>query len=247
MEALREHGDAEVFQDDVAGGIDGWQTVNIPGTLVPGLDQKARTAISNVWARRAFTLSREQASRDVVLKWNSVRYGATAWMNGREITQYAPMGPHTVLLPKGLLREGRNQLLLRVPGWTGLPRSKSGFPLIPTGSGTQSWGRKDPCIPDDIWLELYDRAYMKWVLAMPDPKAGKVTFRVWFDGRGLLPEKMNLTARVLSGGNDKPQGRRTRRSRAARLRSRSLSPHRFQAMDARQALPLHRRDPGAGR
>ena len=96
--------------------------ITIPGSLVPDLDRTARHAVNTVWARKTFTLSKDQAGRDAVLKWNSVRYGAIAWLNGREITQYAPMGPHTVLLPKDLLVEGSNQLLLKVPGWAGLPR-----------------------------------------------------------------------------------------------------------------------------
>ena len=206
-ESLREHGEATLFQDDVADGIEGWQAVAIPGSLVPDLDNKARPTVRNVWARKTFILTGQQAGRDAVLKWNSVRYGATAWLNGREITQYAPMGPHTVLLPRGLLREGQNRLLLKVAGWAGVPKSKSGYPLIPTGSGTQSWGRKDACIPDDIWLEFYDRAYMKQALAIPDVKAGKVTFRIGFDGTGPMPQKINLTAEVAPDGGSTPAGR----------------------------------------
>lgn len=207
-EAVRGHADAEVFRSEVAAGIEGWQAVTIPGSLVPGLDKKAREVVDIVWARKTSVLTGEQASRNAVLKWNSVRYGATAWLNGQQVTQYAPMGPHTVLLPKGLLHEGTNQLVLKVPGWAGLPKSKSGFPLIPTGSGTQSWGRKDACIPDDIWVEFYDRAYMKWVLAEPDIKAGKVTFRIWFDSIEPLPQELAVVAQVLGQGDSKPTGQK---------------------------------------
>jgi hypothetical protein len=206
-EVLREHADADIFQPDVAKKVEGWQVVTIPGSLVPGLDQKAHAQVNGVWARRSLSLSKHQAGQDIVLKWGSVRYGAIAWLNGQEITSYAPMGPHTVLLPKGLLHEGENQLLLKVPGWAGLPKSKSNRPLIPTGSGTQGWGRKDPGIFEGIWLEFYDRAYMKQVLAMPDVKAGKVTFRIWFDSAGQMPEKVDLVAQVMGEDGEKPAGK----------------------------------------
>jgi hypothetical protein len=205
---LREHSDDEAFKDDAAGKIDGWEAVTIPGSLVPSLDQKARTQVNAVWARKVFTLTKDQASRGVVLKWGSVRYGAIAWLNGREVTRHAPMGPHTVLLPKDLLREGENRLLLKVPGWAGVAKSKSNRPLIPVGSGTQGWGRKDPGIFEGIWLEFYDGAYMKQVLAMPDVKGKKVTFRIWFDSVEPLPEKVDMVSHVLAEDSKKPVGQK---------------------------------------
>ena len=49
---------------------------------------------------------------------------------------------------------------------------------------------------------------MKQVLAIPDAKAGKVTFRIWFDSAGPMPEKVDLLARVLPEGGKTPAGQK---------------------------------------
>ena len=208
-EALEGHAGEEIWKDDVAAGLAGWETVTIPGSLVPGVKPPEHRNVQLVWARRTFTLGPAEAARDAVLKWNSIRYGATVWINGSEIARHPVTGPHTVVLPKNVLREGPNRIVLKVPGWAGVPKSRSGYPLLPTGSGTQSWGRKDPGIMDHIWVEFYDRAYLKWVLAMPDLEKGKVTFRVWFDAAQPMPRDVRLTARVYPPAGGEPAGRAT--------------------------------------
>ncbi|GAG22283.1 unnamed protein product, partial [marine sediment metagenome] len=131
-----------------------------------------------------------------------IRHGATVWLNGQRIADHPVIGPHTILLPEGLLHEGENHILLKVPGWSGIPKAKSGWPLIPVGSGTQSWGTKGTGIRDDIWIEFYDRVYVKWALAMPDVKGKKVTFRVWLDGLGPAPDDVRLAVKVRPEGQD---------------------------------------------
>ena len=195
-EWLGEHGDQEVFRPEVAKQLGPWKTVNVPGNLTPGLNRQETEKLQSVWVRKRFSLDAKQAARDAVLKWANIRHGATVWINGQYTTSHPVIGPHTILLPPPVLHEGENELLLKVPGWSGIAKSKSGYPLIPTGSGTQRWGSKRAAIHEDIWLEFYSRAYLKWALAMPDVRGGRVTFRVWVDGAGALPDRINLTATV---------------------------------------------------
>jgi len=208
-QCLREHGDEEVWKPEVAETLGPWSSAEIPGPLLRKIKREEATKVRSVWARRTFSLDKAQAARDVVLKWGHIRHGATVWVNGKRLGRHVPIGPHTILLPAGAVREGENQLLLKVPGWGGIPMSKSGKPLIPTGSGTQGWGMKRAGIFDDIWLEFYDRAYIKRALAMPDVKAQTVTFRVWIDGAAELPEKIDLLAQVRPAKGTTPAGQRS--------------------------------------
>ncbi len=207
-ECLLEAGEQEMWRPEVAAGQTGWKNVRVPNQFLPrlGVERGDFAKVQSVWARRRFKLTAEQARRGAVLKWGGVRFGATAWLNGRPIGSHPVMGPHAMLLPDGALKPGRNELLMKIPGWAGIPKSRSGYPLIPTGSGTQGWGHKGPAIYDDIWLEFHDGAYLNRVLAVPDVKASRVTFRVELDGTGALPEKIELSAAVRALGAATPIG-----------------------------------------
>lgn len=202
-ESLAIDGDREVWRPEVARGLGPWRAVTVPGVVVPGLSARGRqrwrpAKIPFVWVRRMFAVDRRRALRDAVLKWNGIRYGATVWMNGKLVAQHTPMGPHTVLLPRRLLRVGNNGILLKIPGYEGIPKGKSGFPLLPTGFAPTRWGEglRNQDIYDDIWIEFYERAYMKRILAMPDVEKGTVTFRVWLDAAEEPPAKIDLVAQV---------------------------------------------------
>ena len=201
-QTLAGHGQEEAFRPEIADRLPGWQERTIPGRLADRNEANpdALLKLESVWVRRSFTLDAAQALRDAVLKHNGIRFGATAWINVRKVAEHATIGPDTVLIPRGLLRAGRNEVVLRVAGWGGVPRGARTRPLIPTGASTQSWGSKAPDIYDDIWLEFYDRVYVKWALAMPEIRAPRVTFRVFLDGAVQLPGQVRLAARVLQGG-----------------------------------------------
>lgn len=207
-QALAEYGQEEAFRPEIAARLAGWQERTIPGYLVhrAASQPDGWTNLTSVWARCSFTLDAAQAVRDAVLKHNGIRFGATAWINGRKVGEQATVGPDTVLLPRGLLRAGENEVVLKIPGWAGVPRSARNRPLIPSGFSTQPWGSKGAEIYDDIWLEFYDRVYLKWVLAMPDIRTPKATFRIFLDGPGERPRHVRLAAKVRQGGRVIGQG-----------------------------------------
>ena len=107
----------------------------------------------------------------------------------------APIGPHAIVLPRGLLRAGANEILLKIPGWAALEKSKAGVPTIPVGADL-FWGQRAPAIFDDIWVEFYDGLYFKWILAVPDPEGGRARFRVVIDGLGDRPPGARARVRV---------------------------------------------------
>ncbi|HUV38782.1 MAG TPA: glycoside hydrolase family 2 TIM barrel-domain containing protein, partial [Planctomycetota bacterium] len=194
-EVFRGDGTEELWKPQAAADVK-WDTTEVPGALLKGLKNPEQQQVRFVWARRSFTLDATHAARDVVLRWNGIRFGATAWINGTPVCEHTAVGPNTVLLRRGIVKAGRNELVLKVPGWAGVLKNKAGYPLMPTGAATQTWGAKNAAIFYDIWLEFYDDAYLKWVLAMPDVRKGTVTFRVWVDAAAELPGKVDVDVGV---------------------------------------------------
>jgi len=169
-------GDEEAYAPDGQAALH-WQPVELPGQFVPW-DREAATRIKFVWARRAFDVSEAQAGRLAVLRWDHVVHGATAFINGRKVGQNEPTGPYQGIVPQGALQAGRNEIVLLIPGAAGVRKAKSGHFLFPCG---QIWGPSRPGMPavaQDVWIDFAEQAYMKWVLAVPDPDGSQVRLRV---------------------------------------------------------------------
>lgn len=175
---------------------DGWTDVQVPGPLFRENDEERNKDVRCAWARRTVRLTAEQVQRGAALKWGGMRFGATIYINGERVGQRVPLGPYTLLLKPGLLREGENVLLLRVPGWGGIPRGQAGFPLFPASAATQGWGSKNPAIYEGVWLEFYDRAYIQRALALPDLETKRVAFRVDVNSAQPLPRHIHIRALV---------------------------------------------------
>lgn len=189
------HGDAPLWKPDAAAQLT-WEDAVVPGALPTEMDHADRPALEQVWARRTFILTEAQARRGIVLRWGGIRFGATAWFNGEEIGEHILIGPAAMSIPNGLARAGENTLLLRIPGWAGLPRSASGFALMPTGSAKEPWGAKTVGIYDDIWLDFHDGLYLRDVLAEPDVDGEQVVLHIWPDSTDPLPPRIEFTASV---------------------------------------------------
>ena len=192
---LRDDGTGEMWKPEVTARAT-WNEVEVPGNLIPRLPRDVMLKTKFVWARRTFVLTQPQAAKGVVLRWGGIRFGATAWVNGQKVAEHTAIGPARILLTPDVARPGENVLLLKVPGWDGVLKNRAGKPLMPTGGSTQTWGGKSASIFYDVWLEFYDRAYMKWILAMPDIRKGVATFRVWLDSAEALPAEVEVSVEV---------------------------------------------------
>ena len=190
--------DAEMWAPAAAGN---WEPISLPGVLDPGRKREQNEQVQCVWLRRTFALDARQAARQAVLKWGHVRFGAGAWLNGTPLGSHATVGPATMLVPAGTARAGENVLVLKVNGWAGLHKSAKGAPVIPVGADMH-WGGRGTAVNDDVWLEFYDRAHLDRALAIPDPAAGTVTFRVAPDSAVDMPKAMDLAAEVRFDGRN---------------------------------------------
>ena len=145
-----------------------WTSVTIPGPI-----KEATNDTKILWARRSFHITQEQADSMSVLRWNRISCGAEAFLNGKKVGENEPTGPYQVIVPNGILKQGENQIVLKVRGLAGIRKSKSGNVMFPAGFGVGP-----PEIGDDIWLDFAHGAYMKWVLAIPNMDKSLVKIRV---------------------------------------------------------------------
>jgi len=199
------NGDWQVLTSDASFGIsepeeaeesDSWAPISVPGNLLKGMPREQQLAVEFAWVRREFSLSARQAAQSQILKWGMIRHGASVWLNDRFIGEHTAIGPAELFVAKGVLRPGKNRVLLKVPGWSGVSKNAIGRPLIPTGSGPESWGNKMAQIHDDIWIDFYEGLCLNWILAIPDIGGESVTFRIWARGAEADTEfEVNTTVR----------------------------------------------------
>jgi len=185
-------GDEEAFKIANQPRLD-WNDVNLPGQFMEWTEERARN-IDFIWAKRSFDISAEQANSLAVLRWNHIRLGATAYINGQKVGQNEPTGPYQTMIPANVLKKGSNQIVLKIPGAGGVHKAKNGTFLIPSGFCTNS-GRAMPAVTQDIWIDFSGGAYIKWALAICDLKNEKVKIRV----TPIAPQKIadiTLTAQV---------------------------------------------------
>ena len=149
-----------------------WQPVTLPGPFMKW-NQEVAKQTKFVWARRSFNVTPVQAHGLAVLRWNRIASGAAAFINGQKVGENEPTGPFQIIVPAGVLRPGENQIVLKIRGAAGVCRSRSGNALIPAGFGVGM-----PEVTDDVWIDFADKAYMKWVLALPDLAGSRVKIRV---------------------------------------------------------------------
>lgn len=93
-------------------GGSGWRTLTAPGAWeeqgLPDFD-------GIVWLRRQFSVPRELTGREVTLRLGQITGRDSVWINGRFIGQLArPDRSRAYAVPAGVLRRGRNTIVVRV-------------------------------------------------------------------------------------------------------------------------------------
>jgi len=209
-QTIHDHENAQAYLSNPEIEALPWESCELPARKKPEQEDKLRDRkLKCLWVRRDFIVEKKNANRGAVLKWNGIRFGATVWINGREVARHKPLGPHTVMFPADTLHAGTNSIVLKVNGWAGIETSKSGYKMMPVGSGNSGWGNRNATVYDDIWIEYYDQVYLTPPLAMPDLKQKSVTFRVGFDGVQDRPAKVKVRAIVRPVGSDTIVGENT--------------------------------------
>ena len=149
-----------------------------------------------------------------ILHWEPISFGAVAFINGQRVGEHVTTSPYQVLLPRGVLQEGANTIVLKVNGAAGVTRSKNGHMLIPAGFAdyeTSPDKASSPLISGSVWLDFSRDACLPWVLAMPDLVHGDVKLRVTPAALTAM-DGLTLSATVSSWPDGKAMGRGSTRN-----------------------------------
>lgn len=184
-----------------------WKAIELPNyALVPdevesGLDSPYQQGPC-AWVRITFRLTPEQAGMNAVFRWEFIKWGFEAFVNGQPIGATELYSPGAMRIPAGTLREGENELLLKLRNWNSLPRGgKLDWPLIPAGSGVFSWGGKTSGVFGDVKLDLYQDVRIRSVVLRPDIAGRKVTAAIRCETVGEW-EELRATVTILDVGGD---------------------------------------------
>ena len=150
----------------------GWTTVTVPHAWNVGDHSVASMNGSVGWYRKDFELPSASVALDWAVRFESVNYRATVWLNGRKVGSNAGAYlPFSVLLNR-VSRRGTNRLVIRVDsrrGPTDLPPGRiSPRTNLPTG-GWWNYGG----ILREVYLQRIDT--MQLESAIVNPRLGCAT------------------------------------------------------------------------
>ncbi len=155
--------------------------------------------MKHTWYRRTFELPEAMKGKRVRLHFGAVDYQAWAWLNGR------PVGSHTggsvsfSFEITGALREGSNELVVRV--FDDTPSGKQ-----PTGKQTHTVSEgcvytRTTGIWQPVWLEAVGSSFVESFSVVPDPDRSRVLLDVTVNG---LDKELTLRAEAFA--DRKPAG-----------------------------------------
>jgi beta-glucuronidase len=143
----------------------GWSRVTVPNAWNAGRFTAASMAGGIAWYRKDFRLPSKSSRLNWILHFESVRYNAIVFLNGRRLTEHdgAWLPWETEL--RGLTRKGVNHLVVRVdnrPGTRDLPPSRTTLVGQPNG-GWWNWGG----LLGDVYLRRVDGIDIPSVQVLP--------------------------------------------------------------------------------
>ncbi len=147
-----------------AAGTAGWSPVTVPNSFNAGDLSAASMAGSVGWYRRDFTLPSSAFARYVpvrfrswIVRFESVNYTATVWLNGRKLGSHA--GAYLPFeFPLTGVRKGVNRLIVRVDD----RRTPADLPQGPSGGWWNFGG-----INQEVYLRSVQRADLSLVQVRP--------------------------------------------------------------------------------
>lgn len=147
---------------------DGWTSTTVPNAWNAGDNSIASMTGTTGWYRKDFHLPDRRARMDWLVRFESVNYRSTVWLNG------TPIGRHTgaylpwdLRLPRSLLkRQGTNRLVVRVDN----RRLRTDFPpsgLTGSGDPAGGWWNYGGLLRE-VYLQRVDRIDVTSLLVRPD-------------------------------------------------------------------------------
>src|SRR4051794_27142901 len=147
---------------------DGWTKTTVPNAWNAGDNSVASMTGTTGWYRKDFHLPDRRARMDWLVRFESVNYRSTVWLNGTPIGRNTGAYlPWSLRLPRGLLKRGAvNRLVIRVDN----RRLRTDFPPSGlTGSGDPAGGWWNyGGILREVYLQRVDRIDISSLLVRPE-------------------------------------------------------------------------------
>jgi beta-glucuronidase len=176
---------------------DGWSKVAVPNAWNAGDNSAASMTGTTGWYRKDFRLPDARRRMDWLVRFESVNYRASVWLNGRPIGRHTgAFLPWELRLPRGALkRRGFNRLVIRVDN----RRRRTDFPpsgLTAKGDPAGGWWNYGGLLRE-VYLQRIDRVDVTNVVVRPELPcatcAASVLARVTVRNFGGAPSRVRVT------------------------------------------------------
>ncbi len=159
-------GRKQLFQRQTA--TDGWKKIAVPNAWNAGDDSVASMTGTVGWYRKDFRLPDRRSRMDWLVRFESVNYRATVWLNGKPIGRNTGAYlPWDLRLPRrAIKRTGVNRLVVRVDN----RRLRTDFPpsgLTGAGDPAGGWWNYGGLLRE-VYLQRVDRVDVTSVLVRPE-------------------------------------------------------------------------------
>ena len=175
------------------------RTVPVPGLVdlaTPEFTEVGKVSAQRqaFWYRRCFRVDRP-LPEIALLKLHKARYGSTVWLNGKLLGQHMPCFTPVEFDAHALLRQGENELLIRIGA------NRESIPSDqPSGWDFEKY-LYTPGLYDSVELILSGAPYLRTVQTVPDPVAKSVRIVAEVVARAQ-PAAIMLRAEVVSTKTD---------------------------------------------
>jgi beta-glucuronidase len=178
---------------------DGWTKTSVPNAWNVGDNSVASMTGTTGWYRKDFHLPDRRARMDWLVRFESVNYRSTVWLNGTPIGRNTGAYlPWALRLPHSLLkRRGVNRLVIRVDN----RRLRTDFPpsgLTGSGDPAGGWWNYGGLLRE-VYLQRVDRIDISSLLVRPELPcatcAATVLARVTVRNYGDAASRVGLTGR----------------------------------------------------
>jgi len=166
--------------------------------LVPFAPESALSGVGKLvepdqtlWYKRSIT-AKKNAGKRVIIHFEAVDYESTVWVNGKEMGTH--VGAHTPFSYDitDALKDGENELLVRVHDAT------SGFQLV----GKQHlkpggiWYTRVSGIWQSVWMEEVNERFIEDLDFTSDSKGGVIGIKATLSGNAVAGEKLNIRVAI---------------------------------------------------
>ena len=199
------------FQVDSGDGLVASQIREWRSSVVPmpwqAQFEDLRQISGTAWYRRHFEVDSgllgTTAAGAAVLHFGAVDYQATVWLNGKRVGEHEGGYLPFEFDVSDLLREGANELLVKVVDATDDRDLYPDFPFSEVPHGKQSWYGPIGGIWQSVWLELRPRQHIAQLRVTPSPDDATLAVEVALSG--TPPGDCQVTCTV-TGPDGQPAG-----------------------------------------